>query len=93
MGGRSPVVVIWRYSPDSHARQDGRKRNEEEGDEEVRWLYDGQGVSGLRGGRLRESELEREREHGRDYSAVYSNGQSDPHQSQRAPPNIPDTLV
>jgi len=44
-------------------------------------------------GRLRESELERERERGRDYGAVYSNGQPDPHQSQRAPPNIPDTLV
>ena len=43
-----------------------------------------------------EREVERERsERGRgewrsrDYSAVYSNGQSDPHQSQRAAPPIP----
>jgi len=30
MGGHSPVVVIWRYSPDSHARQDGRRRRDGE---------------------------------------------------------------
>lgn len=67
----------------------------EEGDEEVRWLYDRQGVSGREGGgrAARKWVRKRETEHGRDYSAVYSNGQSDPHQSQRAPPNIPDTLV
>lgn len=45
----------------------------------------------VRGG---DRERERVRWRSRDYSAVYSNGQSDPHQSQRAaPPSIPDTLV
>lgn len=92
------MVVIWRYSPDSHARPVRTEAGERKGMRKCDDCTIGKECqAGGEEDRPRESELERERErereYGRDYSAVYSNGQSDPHQSQRAPPNIPDTLV
>lgn len=83
--GCRTAVAIWRYSPDSEACGAGVRRRDDYaiGKESVRpW------------GSVRKRGRKREMWRSRDYSAVYSNGQSDPHQSQRAaPPSIPDTLV
>lgn len=80
-GCRGDAVAIWRYSPDSEARDTGMRRRDD---------Y----AIGKEGVRAEEREDQKEGGRSRDYSAVYSNGQSDPHQSQRAaPPSTPDTLV
>lgn len=77
-------LAIWRYSPDGETRCGVRRRDDYTiGEESV-------SARGAQEG----GEVVPEVAESRDYSGVYSNGQSDPHQSQRAAsPSVPDTLV
>lgn len=79
---RGDAVAIWRYSPDSEARDTGMRRRDD-------YAIGKESVRGEREVERERSERGRGEWRSRDYSAVYSNGQSDPHQSQRAAPPIP----